>query len=112
VVDEEFGNPTYAPDVAEAIFRLLESNHYGIYHIVNEGYASRFGLAQAVLQATGREAIPLTPIRLGDWPRPAPPPPHAVLVNQAAAALGITLRPRQEAVQEYAEAFLEKKEYE
>ncbi|MCC6458423.1 MAG: dTDP-4-dehydrorhamnose reductase [Caldilineaceae bacterium] len=104
VVDEEMGNPTYAPDVAAAIFRLVETGRYGIYHLVNQGHTSRFGLAQAVLQATRREHIALTPIRLAEWPRPAPPPPHAVLVNQAAAALGIALRPWQEAVQAYVEA--------
>lgn len=109
VVDEEFGNPTYAPDVAAAIFRLLESERYGIYHVINEGYTSRFGLAQHVLRAAGRGHIPLSPIKIADWPRPAPPPPHAVLINQAAASLGIKLRPWQEAVQEYAEAFLEKR---
>lgn len=105
VVDEEFGNPTYAPDVSEAIFRLVQSKHYGIYHLVNQGHTSRFGLAQAVLQATGRGHISLSPIRMADWPRPAPPPPHAVLVNQAAAALGIQLRPWQEAVHAYVETY-------
>lgn len=109
VVDEEFGNPTYAPDVAGAIYHLLESQRFGIYHLVNGGYTSRFGLAQHVLQAAGRADVPLSPIKFADWPRPAPPPPHAVLVNQAAASLGITLRPWQEAVQEYSEAFLEKR---
>jgi dTDP-4-dehydrorhamnose reductase len=110
VVDEEMGNPTYAPDVAKAIFCLIESERYGIYHLVNQGYTSRFGLAQAVLQATGRGHIPLSPIKIADWPRPAPPPPHAVLVNQAAASLGITLRAWQEAVLEFAEVYLEKRE--
>lgn len=109
VVDEEFGNPTYAPDAAKAIFRLVESGRYGIYHLVNDGYASRFDFAAQLLQASGRGHIPLTPIKLGDWPRPAPPPPHAVLVNQTAAALGIRLRPWQTAVQEFAEAHLEKR---
>jgi dTDP-4-dehydrorhamnose reductase len=104
VVDEEMGNPTYAPDVAAAIFRLVATERYGVYHLVNQGHTSRFGLAQAMLQATGRGHIPLTPIRLAEWPRPAPPPPHAVLVNQAAAALGIVLRPWEEAVQAYVEA--------
>ena len=108
VVDDEFGNPTYAPDVAEAIYRLMESNHYGIYHLVNAGHANRFDFAQSVLQATGRAHVPLSPIPLSAWPRPAPPPPHAVLVNQAGAALGITLRPWQEAVDEFATTFLEK----
>jgi dTDP-4-dehydrorhamnose reductase len=104
VVDDEIGNPTYAPDVAEALFALVQSGHFGIYHLVNQGYTSRFGLAQAALQAAGRGYVPLSPIRLNEWPRPAPPPPHAVLVNQAAASLGIQLRPWQEAVQAYAAA--------
>ena len=101
VVDDEVGNPTYAPDVATAIFQLLEQERCGTYHLVNSGFASRFEFAQAVLLATGREEIPLSPIQLHDWPRPAPPPPHAVLVNQAAASLGIVLRPWQDALHSY-----------
>jgi dTDP-4-dehydrorhamnose reductase len=101
VVDDEIGNPTYAPDVAAALIPLLATERYGMYHLVNEGSASRFTLAQTVLQATGRGHVPLTPVPHTAWPRPAQPPLHAVLVNQAAAALGITLRPWQEAVQAY-----------
>lgn len=107
VVDDEFGNPTYAPDVAAAIFALVEREQDGIFHLVNHGYASRFEFAQAVLQATGRGDVPLARIKSVEWPRPAPPPPHAVLVNQAAAALGIELRPWQAAVQAYAMTMLE-----
>jgi dTDP-4-dehydrorhamnose reductase len=101
IVNDEFGNPSYAPDVAVAIAQLVETGRYGIYHLVNTGYASRFDFAQAVLQANGRGHIPLTPIPHTAWPRPAPPPLHAVLINQAAAALGIELRPWQEAIREY-----------
>ncbi len=101
VVADEFGNPTYAPDVAEAIAKLIQLDHFGIYHLVNHGQASRLEFAQAVLQADGRGHIPLTPIAHTDWPRPVLPPLHAVLVNQAAASLGIELRPWQDAVAEY-----------
>ncbi|MEZ4730356.1 MAG: sugar nucleotide-binding protein [Caldilineaceae bacterium] len=104
VVADEVGNPSYAPDVATAIVQLLATNYYGIYHLVNSGQASRFDFAQAALAATGRSHIPLTPISHADWPRPAPPPLHAVLVNQAAAALGIELRPWSEALQAYVAA--------
>jgi dTDP-4-dehydrorhamnose reductase len=93
VVDDEFGNPTYAPDAAEAILRLVELNRPGVYHLVNEGCASRYEFACAVLAASGRTHIPVTPIPASEWPRPAQPPLHAVLVNQAAAALGVSLRP-------------------
>ncbi len=102
VTADEFGNPTYAPDAAEAMVRLLEADYPGIYHVVSPGHASRFELAQAVLNASGRGSIPLTPVPVSAWQRAVPPPLHAVLVNQAAAALGITLRPWQEAVAEYA----------
>ncbi len=104
VVADEIGNPTYAPDVAAAIVQLLATQYFGLYHLVNRGYASRFDLAQATLQANGRGHIPLTPIAAADWPRPAPPPRHAVLINQAAAAIGIQLRSWQAALQAYVTA--------
>lgn len=102
VVTDETGNPCYAPDVAVAISRLVETGHFGNYHLVNSGYCNRYELAQAVLAASGRSAVAVTPIDSGEWTRPTQPPPHAVLINQAGAALGIVLRPWQEAVAEYA----------
>ncbi|MBI3961059.1 MAG: dTDP-4-dehydrorhamnose reductase [Chloroflexi bacterium] len=101
VVADEYGNPTYAPDVAAALERLIQTKRYGIYHLVNEGCASRYGWAVELLHLSGRSSVPLTPIPAHEWPRPAMPPAHAVLVNQAAAALGIRLRPWQEALAEY-----------
>jgi dTDP-4-dehydrorhamnose reductase len=101
VVNDEFGNPTYAPDVAAAMVKLVESGRYGIYHLVNDGWCSRYDLAAAVLESSGRGHIPLEAIDSGEWTRPTKPPPHAVLVNQAGTALGLRLRPWQEAVAEY-----------
>jgi dTDP-4-dehydrorhamnose reductase len=101
VVADEVGNPSYAPDVAAAIVQLIATDYYGIYHLINDGQASRFDFAQSILQLTNRGHIPLTPIAYADWPRPAASPIHAVLINQAAAALGIRLRPWQEALQAY-----------
>lgn len=102
VIHDEVGNPTYAPDAAAAMVRMLEINRPGIFHLVNEGVASRFELAQAVLDGSGRSHVAVTPIAAAEWQRAAPPPLHAVLINQAAAALGVTLRPWQDAVREYA----------
>lgn len=101
VVDDEFGNPTYAPDVAAALVRLVQTERYGVYHLVNEGFTNRHGLAQAVLARTGRGHVPVSPIKLHEWPRATQPPAHAVLVNQAAAKLGIRLRTWQQALDEY-----------
>ncbi|MBN1813811.1 MAG: dTDP-4-dehydrorhamnose reductase [Anaerolineae bacterium] len=98
VVTDEVGNPTYVIDLAEAIVKLLNTHAYGIYHLVNEGAATRFEFAQALLEASGRGHVHLTPIASSAFQRASTPPPYAPLANTAAAALGIRLRPWQGAV--------------
>lgn len=45
VVSDQIGNPTYAPDLSEAIFRLLEQECYGLYHIAGQESISRYDFA-------------------------------------------------------------------
>ena len=104
VVSDEFGNPTYAPDVAAAIAQLLKRRRFGIYHFVNDGCASRYEWAVELMRLTGRESLPVAPIAADEWPRPTMPPPHAVLINQAGAALGIRLRDWREALADFVRA--------
>ncbi|MHB0876063.1 MAG: dTDP-4-dehydrorhamnose reductase [Anaerolineae bacterium] len=102
VVTDETSNPTYAPDLADALVRLTASDRFGTYHIVNEGYCSRYDFTAAILAAAGLSHIPLKPILLKDYPRASTPPAFAPLRNFAAAeALGIRLRPWQEALADY-----------
>jgi dTDP-4-dehydrorhamnose reductase len=101
VAADEFGNPTYAPDLAAAIRKLVGTRHYGIYHLTNRGFCSRFEFAAEILRLAGRSDIPITPILSAEWPRPSRPPLHSVLADTAAAALGISMRPWQEALAEY-----------
>ncbi len=101
VVDDEFGNPTYAPDLAEAIVRLIRTERFGIYHFTNEGVCSRYEYALEILRLAGMEDVPVDPIPGSEWVRASVPPKHAILGNYAGAALGITLRPWQEALRAY-----------
>lgn len=101
VVTDEVSSPTYAPDLAQAIARLIPTGHYGIYHFTNSGFCSRYDWACEILKQTRRSHVPVEPITTDQWPRPAPPPLYAPLVNFAGAALGITLRSWQEGLQEY-----------
>ncbi|MEJ2210286.1 MAG: dTDP-4-dehydrorhamnose reductase [Anaerolineae bacterium] len=103
VVTDEVSTPTYAPDLAEAIARLVRTDHYGIYHLVNDGNCSRYDWAVEILALSGRGDVPVERITTAQWPRAAEPPLYAPLVNFAAAALGITLRPWQEALRAYFE---------
>ncbi len=106
VVNDEFGNPTYVPDVAAAIAKLIETQRYGIYHLVNEGAASRYDWAVELMRLTQRETLPIDPIGADEWPRPTTPPPHAVLVNQAGTSLGINLRDWRDALHDYVQTEL------
>jgi len=101
VAADEFGNPTYAPDAAVAMARLAETGHFGIYHLTNSGFCSRYEFAREIMRLAGKPDLPITPILSADWPRPSKPPLHAVLANTAAANLGITLRPWQAALADY-----------
>jgi dTDP-4-dehydrorhamnose reductase len=102
IVDNEFGSPTYATDLAEAICRLMQYPRYGIYHLVNEGSCSRYEFAAKVLELSGRTSVRLSPTR--SYARAAKVPHRAVLRNSSAATeLGIVLRPWEEALQAYFE---------
>jgi dTDP-4-dehydrorhamnose reductase len=101
VVTDEVANPTYALDLAAAIAALIQTDAYGVYHLVNAGYCSRYEYVREVLRIGEREHIPVEPITLDAFPRASTPPRFAPLANTAAAALGITLRPWQEALKEF-----------
>ncbi|HID86815.1 MAG TPA: dTDP-4-dehydrorhamnose reductase [Anaerolineae bacterium] len=100
VVTNEVGSPTYAPDLARAIARLIQHPLYGIYHLVNEGSCSRYEFARKILDYAGLEDYALRPLE--SYPRPARPPAYAPLRNFVAATqLGIVLRPWEEALRAY-----------
>ena len=101
VVTDEVSAPTYAPDLAQAITQLIATEHYGIYHFTNSGICSRHDWAHKILEMSGRQHIPVRAITANEWPRAAPPPLYTPILNFAGAALGITLRPWEEALQEY-----------
>jgi len=105
VVTDEVGNPTYAPDLAAAIGALIHTEAYGVYHLTNAGYCSRYDFVCEALRISGRDHVPVEPITLAGFQRASTPPRFAPLANTAAAAaLGITLRPWQEALAEFLES--------
>jgi len=101
VVTDEVANPTFVDDLADAIVKLIGAGRFGIYHLTNAGHCSRYDYARKILELSGRGYIPVEPITLADFARPSTPPPFAALANTAAAALGITLRPWEEALREF-----------
>jgi dTDP-4-dehydrorhamnose reductase len=80
VVDDQFGSPTYAGDLATAIMQILEANHFipGIYHYSNEGETSWFSFAEEIKKKTGSDCLVL-PIPSSGFPTPAKRPAYSLL---------------------------------
>ena len=102
VVDDQRGSPTYTPDLADAIFRLLQTPARGIVHVSNSGTCTWWDYAVKIIQLSGREGISVLPISTAEAGRPAPRPANSVLDNGRYQALtGHTLRPWEEALTDY-----------
>jgi len=102
VVDDEIASPTYAKDLAQALAQLVRHPQYGIYHLTNSGACSRYEWAREIMFLTGREHIPVRPISSKEYVRASRPPLNGQLRNYCAEkALGITLRPWREALEDF-----------
>ncbi len=102
VVTTESGHPTYAPHLADAIYRLVQSRAYGRYHLVNEGCVSRYDFARAILETVGKEDFPVHPTDA--FPRAATPPAHVELSTFHARQAGAGLPHWREGLAEWATA--------
>jgi dTDP-4-dehydrorhamnose reductase len=100
-VTDEIASPTWARDLALAIVTLIGQSGYGVYHLTNSGWCSRYQWAERVLDLAGRGDLALCPVTQAEYGAPYRKPSYSALANQTAAAVGIVLRPWQEALQEY-----------
>jgi len=99
MVTDEVGSPTYAPDVAQAIARLIRLPAYGTYHLPNSGACSRYEWAREILRQAGQTDVEVIPSE--NYPRLARVPKRAELRNFCAAEMGIIMRPWQQALEDY-----------
>lgn len=91
VVDDEWGNPTWTPWLAEAIVALVSdprSRGASVWHLAGEPPTSRRGWANRVLKDVEVQILPIT---LAEYARPSQPPLRAILDTRRAQALGLSL---------------------
>jgi dTDP-4-dehydrorhamnose reductase len=74
VIDKR-GSLTFTFDVAQRIIPLLASGAYGVYHFVNEGFATRFEIAQQIVHDLGaKDVISVLPVTSDLFSLQAPRP--------------------------------------
>jgi len=101
VVDDQYGRPTYAHDLAEGIVYLADRGARGLYHVANRGVASWWELARASLDEAGYDDLSLERIRTDELTVDAPRPMRSVLDCSKAEALGVKMRDWRDAVSAY-----------
>ena len=83
VVFDQVGTPTYAGDLALAIFSIIEGGLYagneGIYHFSNEGVCSWYDFATEIAMAAGNTACKVLPCHSDEFPSPVKRPSFSVL---------------------------------
>ncbi|RJQ34722.1 NAD(P)-dependent oxidoreductase [Candidatus Parcubacteria bacterium] len=89
------GSPTYGKDYVQAIKKLLMEGEYGIFHIANEGIATRFDTASAIATQLKSDAK----VRAVD--RSFFPFGATLPTNESIVSKRVTLRPWREALAEY-----------
>ena len=81
VVFDQIGTPTYAADLAWAIFTVIEAPvwHPGIYHFTNEGVCSWFDFTVMIHELAGIKNCKVSPISSEEYQYKTPRPHYSVL---------------------------------
>lgn len=86
VINDQFGSPTYAADLAQFIMGIINSGSlkYGIYHFCNQGHASWYEFASAVESQLGisSNGILVNPISSKLYYQKAKRPKYSVLSTE------------------------------
>ena len=77
---DQIGTPTYARDLAVAIFAAINQGVVpGIYHFSNEGVISWYDFTKAIHRIAGITTCHVRPLHTAEYPTPANRPHYSVL---------------------------------
>ncbi len=83
IVFDQAGTPTYAQDLADVIYYIIENRkingNEGIYHYSNEGVCSWFDFTKTIAEIAGNTACDIQPCHSDEFPSPVKRPAYSVL---------------------------------
>ena len=96
VVFDQVGTPTYAYDLAAAIFDIIENRKYvgntGVYHYSNEGVCSWFDFTKIIAEIAGNTVCDIQPCHSDEFPSPVKRPAYSVFdKTKVKVTFGITV---------------------
>lgn len=96
VVFDQCGTPTYAGDLADVIYDIIENrkfdNNEGIYHFSNEGVCSWYDFTKVIAQMAGHTTCDIQPCHSDEFPSPVKRPAYSVLdKSKIKVTFGITI---------------------
>ena len=97
VVFDQVGTPTYAGDLANVIFGIVEEERFrgadGIYNFSNEGVCSWYDFAFEIARQSGFENCRITPCHSNEFPSKVCRPPYSVLdKSKIKAIFGVAIQ--------------------
>ena len=87
VVDDQIGSPTYTPDLAELIVKMIHSDCYGTYNATNENFCSWAEFAAEIMKL-GNKTTVIKPIPSSEYPTKATRPLNSRLSKDCIEPFG------------------------
>ena len=101
VVNDQWITPTSTAELAVRIEELIQTDHFGLYHLTNEGQCTWFEFAEAIFSLLGKKPD-IVPVDTETYGAKALRPPYSVLENKKAKEIGLTdFSPWKEALRDY-----------
>jgi len=101
VVNDQYGRPTYAKDLASFMLYIVEKDiQGGIYHFSNDETATWFDFAQEILK---REEVEVIPVDSSAFPQKAKRPQYSVMSLEKAKAAGFSIPTWKNALERFME---------
>lgn len=107
VINDQWVTPTSTAELAQRIHELIQTKHYGLFHLTNEDQCSWYEFAQTILTLVGKKPS-VVPIDSKAYGARARRPAYSVLENKRAKEIGLAeFSHWKEALEDY----LKKKKY-
>jgi dTDP-4-dehydrorhamnose reductase len=105
VVNDQIGSPTYTPDLARAVWQLIEGSDGGLFQLCNSGEVAFDEYARRIFQIAGVECE-VVPVSSEEYGAAATRPEYSTLSNAKAESYGVTpLRNWEDALREYIQSY-------